>query len=441
MNSFFPKHFVAWLGPIFAAYVAGAIVAGIIVVSGAVNLAASIPHPEGWANLLHYSFERSVATHAGELTKPDDFDADWRVAQGAAHYGHVCITCHGAPQTGQNVVALQMRPQPQYLPAVVKQFSDNELAWIVLHGVKYTGMPSWSDASRADEAWSMAAFLRKLPELDYEGFRKLAYGNDGKLIDAKLPAEYAGFQPSPTETATPDAETHDTSEPATGFSDFAMNNNILSMCGRCHGADGVGRGIGAFPNLSIQDREYLRRTLKAFAAGERHSGFMRPIAAQLTDEQIMAVSAYYAMQEKKQSPGADKLDPQMIAAGREIAENGIPDRKVTACLSCHEQTKFTSRLFPHLDGQYAIYIENQLKLFQHGERGYAGDYDPMDRLAHQLTPDEMKAVAAYFNAEQPAVLDNTPADGGPNASADAPGTGEPPASASPAATNTGATAN
>jgi len=417
MKSFFPKSLVSWIGPILAACTAGAVVAVIIMVSGLMNVAASIPHPQGWANLLHYTFERSVAQHAGELTKPDDFDAEWRVVQGAAHYGHVCVTCHGAPQTGQNIVALQMRPQPQYLPEVVKSFSDKELAWIVLHGVKYTGMPSWSDARRADEAWSVAAFLRKLPELDYEGFRKLAYGNDGNLIETRLPAKFAAFEPQPTKTATPDEETHSVLEPATGFSDFAMNNSILSMCGRCHGADGLGRGVGAFPNLTIQNAEYLRRTIRAFADGERHSGFMRPVAAQLTDKQITAISAYYAAQERQQAPGANELDPQMVSAGQKIAENGIPERNMPACLSCHEQTKFTSRIFPHLKGQYATYIESQLKLFSRDARGYAGEYDPMDKLAHQLTAEEMKQVSAYFNAQEPAILDNTPQDGGAQADA------------------------
>ncbi|MCT8269064.1 c-type cytochrome [Afifella sp. JA880] len=438
MRRFFPHGILGWFGPIVSTGIAFVVVAGIVVVTGMYNIAASIPHPPGWAQLLHFSFERSVAQHASELSRPDDFDTEWRVVQGAGHYGHACAGCHGAPGLGQNVMALQERPQPQYLPEVVGEFSDKELAWIVLHGAKYTGMPSWTDTDREDEAWSVAAFLRRLPEMDYKTYRKLAYGTEGEITNLSLPAKFTQFEPTPesSKTKIPDPNTHRTSVPATGFTEFAMNNTLMSMCGRCHGADGLGRGIGAFPNLTLQNPEYLRRTLEAFAHGDRHSGFMRSVATQLSDNQIMALSAYYSLLPETRSPGSEALDAALIDEGRSIAENGVPERNVPACLSCHEQTKFTSRLFPHLNGQYVNYIESQLKLFAKGARGYAGDYGPMDELAHQLEPDEMKAVAAYFNAQKPTRPANAPgsskdAESGQSEAGAAAAGAETPATAAP----------
>ncbi|WP_128293775.1 c-type cytochrome [Afifella aestuarii] len=404
MNKFFPDRLSLWIGPLGTAVVAVAVVAVVVLVSGIINLAASIPHPEGWANLLHFGMKRAVAFHAGDLKEPDDFDADWRVAQGAAHYGHVCVSCHGAPELGQNAVVLKMRPRPQYLVESVDQLSNKELAWIVLHGVKYTAMPAWTDADREDEAWSMAAFLRKLPEMDYATYSDLAYGQ-GRSITKKLDVKFGDHFPDTRSPAAKRAE-YRSSTPASGFLEFAMQDTLLPMCGRCHGEDGTGRGIGAFPNLAMQNEQYLKKSLEAYASGERHSGFMRPVATQLSQPQIEALAKYYASQPDVRAPGADKLDPALVEKGRQIAQDGVPSRNVSACLSCHEQTQFTSRVFPNLSGQYATYTENQLKLFAKNDRGNVGDYNPMDELSHALTDEEMKAVSAYFQSVEPGSLVN-----------------------------------
>jgi cytochrome c553 len=72
----------------------------------------------------------------------------------------------------------------------------------------------------------------------------------------------------------------------------------LAPCRACHGADGSGgqdaRG-NAFPAVSAQHADYLRKQLAAFATGERHNdpgGMMRLIASRLTAADIAAVAHY-----------------------------------------------------------------------------------------------------------------------------------------------------
>ena len=62
---------------------------------------------------------------------------------GAGHYANTCASCHGGPGLGQSPLALTMRPSPQHLPAVVGQFTDAELFWIVREGVRFSPMPAW----------------------------------------------------------------------------------------------------------------------------------------------------------------------------------------------------------------------------------------------------------------------------------------------------------
>ena len=82
----FPLRFTQWLGPLFVAAAAAGLLALLVVVTGIVDLSAAKPHPEGWARLLHFTFDRSTAFHAG-LTPPPDLDTPLRVAAGAAYYG------------------------------------------------------------------------------------------------------------------------------------------------------------------------------------------------------------------------------------------------------------------------------------------------------------------------------------------------------------------
>jgi hypothetical protein len=47
------------------------------------------------------------------------------------------------------------------------------LFWIVKHGIKMTGMPSWGNHSD-DELWTTVAFLEKLPGMTEQDYAKLA---------------------------------------------------------------------------------------------------------------------------------------------------------------------------------------------------------------------------------------------------------------------------
>jgi len=68
---------------------------------------------------------------------------------------------------------------------------------------------------------------------------------------------------------------------------------LIGTCVACHGADGIGKAQ-QYPNLAGQKAAYLEKQLKAFRSGERKDSNMEPLAQPLSDEDIAAVSAYFA---------------------------------------------------------------------------------------------------------------------------------------------------
>jgi cytochrome c553 len=213
----------------------------------------------------------------------------------------------------------------------------------------------------------MVAFLRKLPGLDPSGYRRLVRGDQAAAEVAPVPG------------------------------------TVSARCGPCHGVDGHGRGLGAFPKLAGQRPAYLLASLEAFARGERHSGIMTAIAAGLGVDEMGELSRYYAsLPETAPQPFSrpDRVAPDL---GEAIAQHGLPAQRVPACVPCHGPgTTPRNPMYPHLAGQYAEYLALQLRLFKDDRRGGTPYAHIMRMVAGRLTPAQMRAVAAYY-ASLPAV--------------------------------------
>ncbi len=408
LRDLFPRRLAQWLGPLLAAGVTALVVAGIVVVSGVFNLAATTPHPQLWASFLHYTFTRSVAFHSSDLKPPADLNSPNRIALGAAHYANVCANCHGAPGIGQNPIALAMTPRPPWLPAQIKMDDDKAIFWILKHGVKYSAMPGWPIQTRDDEIWSMVGFVRTLPKIKYDVYRRIAFGETGEGAPAALPKLDFGSTPVlrpyvSHDSNVPQGNVNHYLYPASGPGEFGQTGDVLSTCARCHGAAGTGRAVGAFPNLAILSQQYIRGALTSFASGQRHSAYMQTVADQLSPEQIDKAAAYYSSQPKAKSlaaatfpvPAAD------VAYGQQIALEGLRDRKIGACAGCHALADADVRAYPRLNGQNEDYLVNQMRLFRGGGRGNSGKYNPMVGVAKNLTDREIGAVSAYYAAQTP----------------------------------------
>jgi cytochrome c553 len=375
---------------------------GLFIITGGVNISAD--EPDSWAarHLLHFVFKTSIGSRARGLIPPDDLAHPSRVKLGAQHFDMVCANCHGRPGFGQSVVALSMSPRPQYLPQVLNQFNPSELYLIVKHGVKYSAMPSWPTGERADEVWSIVAFLQQLPKMDAKTYREMtALPEQSTKTPAGLAAD-AALQPANPQRNSPPFNEFLYAAPAAGFSDATVHADPTATCARCHGADGTGAVTGGeAPNLTIQDGAYLRASLQAYVRGARKSGFMQNIAAQLSEAQIAALSDYYAGLAVKTEP-SPQADAALAKRGETIATEGIRERAIPACANCHESGGSNLTGAPHIAGQSATFLRRQLGALQLGGRGSAVAWNPMPAIAHDLNDNDIAALAAYYSGLKPA---------------------------------------
>ena len=64
-------------------------------------------------------------------------------------------------------------------------------------------------------------------------------------------------------------------------------------CAACHGGEGISP-TGIWPNLAGQKEQYLLAQLKAFKDGTRVNAQMAPMVANLSDEDMANLAAYYS---------------------------------------------------------------------------------------------------------------------------------------------------
>ena len=75
--------------------------------------------------------------------------------------------------------------------------------------------------------------------------------------------------------------------------DAAAGKAKSVTCAACHGGEGISP-TGTWPNLAGQKEEYLVAQMKAFRDGDRENAQMSPMVANLSDEDIENLAAYYA---------------------------------------------------------------------------------------------------------------------------------------------------
>ncbi len=181
--------------------------------------------------------------------------------------------------------------------------------------------------------------------------------------------------------------------------DAAKGQQIATqVCATCHGQDGNSTAP-VNPKLAAQIPDYLAKQLANFkpaAAGkpaERNNAIMAGFAATLSPEDMRNVAAYYASQRLQPEKARNK---DTIELGQKIYRAGIAEKGVAACAGCHgPRGEGVPAQYPALAGQFADYLDAQLKAFRAGAR--ANDPNKMMRMtAAKMTDAEMKAVTDYI---------------------------------------------
>ncbi len=175
--------------------------------------------------------------------------------------------------------------------------------------------------------------------------------------------------------------------------DASAGKSKSQVCAACHGADGNSPS-DAYPKLAGQGEAYLLKQLMEFKSGDRENAFMAPMVANLSQEDMADLAAYYASQ--KVLPGA--TPEEFIELGQAVYRGGNKETGVPACMACHgpNGSGMPAAKWPALSGQYSAYVEAQLNAFASGAR--KNDANNMMRdIASRMSPEEIKAVSAYVS--------------------------------------------
>jgi cytochrome c553 len=178
---------------------------------------------------------------------------------------------------------------------------------------------------------------------------------------------------------------------AANAADAALIKDKLPLCAGCHTETG-NSVIPQNPKLAGQNAEYLEKELKEWKDSSRKSEIMGPIASTLSDQEMAALARYFARQ--KPAPGVSG-NPQWVAAGKQIYDDGIEAKGVPACAGCHDENGAGSDAYPRLAGQHPAYAIDQMLKFKSGAR--ANDRRQVMRsVTKRMTEDEIRAVAEYM---------------------------------------------
>ena len=242
---------------------------------------------------------------------------------------------------------------------------------------------------------------------------------------------------SPAETAT-DANTQppaqeapvaEAPKPPTRYSDLRRAQPIVGdavagrakseLCAACHGPQGIAIAPN-FPNLAGQRADFLYWQLVEFKRGTLTESPMTPLVADLSDDDMRNLAAYYAslkpMTAAAPEAGAVPVDATQAQRGEQLFLSGDPSKGIPPCQGCHGpdanghvdalqadrngHTPYAA--FPRLRGQQAIYLQTKLAEYRDGKMHDATTDFMMRGIGERLDDDSIQALSAWLSSLPPA---------------------------------------
>ena len=181
---------------------------------------------------------------------------------------------------------------------------------------------------------------------------------------------------------------------STGQADDAAQKLAAQVCSSCHGPGGNSTSP-TFPKLAAQQQPYVVAQIKAFrnktrTEQEAHD-YMMGMATLIDDATAEALGRFFARQPPAVGVAGDAV---LVAEGKKLFEQGVPERGIAACATCHGPAAHGNGIFPRLAGQHEEYVLRQLTAIQSRLR----ESPVMHGIIKDLTSDEMRAVAAFLQS-------------------------------------------
>jgi len=115
-------------------------------------------------NVRHFAIPANAQTTANPVLASAEELRDARI-----HFADHCAICHGNDGGGKTMLGEGLYPKPPDLRLPQTQIlTDGELFWIIENGVRFTGMPAFSNGGEhggTQDSWKLVHFIRHLPHL------------------------------------------------------------------------------------------------------------------------------------------------------------------------------------------------------------------------------------------------------------------------------------
>lgn len=165
--------------------------------------------------------------------------------------------------------------------------------------------------------------------------------------------------------------------------DAARGQKLAYTCLGCHGIENY---KNAYPNYNVpkvggQSAAYLVAALNEYRSKARAHPTMQGHAGAMSDQDMQDIAAYF--QGTDRAPAAAPVGTAPAAAA--------------TCVACHGPTGAgMTPDYPTIAGQHRDYLEQALNAYRTGKRKNV----IMQPFAQQLSPEDIKALAAYFSAQK-----------------------------------------
>ena len=152
---------------IVAAIVVAAVGGYIVLRSGLVP--ANADAEPGWLEIwaANTSLDATLDREAPRGPNPVALTDDNLVA-GVELYGRHCAICHGTAQGNASASPIakgEYPAPPQLATDGVEDDPEGNSFWVIAHGIRWTGMPSWATTLSDEQIWTLALFLKHMDKL------------------------------------------------------------------------------------------------------------------------------------------------------------------------------------------------------------------------------------------------------------------------------------
>jgi len=178
---------------------------------------------------------------------------------------------------------------------------------------------------------------------------------------------------SSTIVATAVVATAASAQPAGGIETKA------SICGACHGQNGMPLDPKTMPIIWGQQVYFLVKQLHDYRSGERNNPVMAGFAKQFTIEELRPLAAFFAAKQWPAKQGG--------------APAGEPPKGIAQCQACHAMTFEGAPSGPRLKGQSYEYLIAQMNQFANDIRTNNED---MPKVMKALSQADREAMAKYI---------------------------------------------